>query len=76
MLDQSTIGTDMIAANRKRLRMSRTITSIDIAACPPCPITSSGERIVGAGAPWGRLAEPFGSIVGSQMWSGTDKPSQ
>src|SRR5712691_514529 len=43
--DQRRIGTDRTAATRNRLRMSWTIASIDMTACPPWPITSCGERI-------------------------------
>ena len=48
--DQSRIGTEMIAATRNRLRMSRTMESIDIAAWPPCPIASCGDMAGGAWA--------------------------
>ena len=34
-------ATEKTAAARKRFRMSRTMESIDMAPCPPCPITSS-----------------------------------
>jgi len=47
--DQSRIGTDRAAATRKRLRMSWTIASIDMAVWPPCPITSCGEPIAVSG---------------------------
>src|SRR5207245_10767129 len=43
--DQSRIGTDTTAATRNLLRMSWTMASIDISACPPWPITSCGECI-------------------------------
>jgi hypothetical protein len=61
--DHSMIGIDNTSATRNRLRISRTMASIDIPACPPCPIISCG-------------GEPGGSDVGSQMWSGTERPSQ
>jgi hypothetical protein len=38
--DHSKIGMESSAATRNRLRMSRTIASIDIPACPPWPIAS------------------------------------
>jgi hypothetical protein len=48
--DHTRIGIENSAATRNRLRMSATIAAIDVPACPPCPITSCGERIVSVGA--------------------------
>ncbi len=66
--DQSMIGMDNTSATRKRLRMSRTMASIDIPACPPWPITSCGGplgvshhgRAVHAQPPCHVLCRPIG----------------
>jgi hypothetical protein len=47
--DHSRIGTEKTAATRKRLRISATIAAIDIPACPPWPMTSSGARTASPG---------------------------
>src|SRR6266536_2840090 len=47
--DHSRIGIENTAATRKRLRMSATMAAIDIPACPPWPMTSSGEHTTSSG---------------------------
>jgi hypothetical protein len=77
--DHKTIGIDMIAATKNRLRMSAAIAAIDMLPWPPWPMTSSGERSTGAArsgstrvaaAPSGK-----GSAMGSHRCVGTDWPS-
>ena len=78
------IGIDNTSATRNRLRMSRTIASIDIPAWPPpWPIISCGDRPAGAScaacisrAAGAAAGATVGSAIGSQTWSGTDRPAQ
>ncbi len=79
MRDHSKIGTEKMTATRKRFRMSRTIASIDISACPPWPIMSCGVGIAAAARPAcsaGGRPSTASSSIGSQMWFGTDRPAQ
>ena len=42
--EYSEMGTASSRATRKRLRMSRTMSAIDIEPCPPWPIASWGDE--------------------------------
>ena len=46
--DQRAVPAVSTAATTKRLRMSRTMSSIDIPLWPPCPIISCAECATGA----------------------------
>ena len=74
-IDQATMGMVNTSATRKRLRMSRSIESIDMPAWPPwpCPWASSARSI--AAWSWAACSAP-GSAIGSQTWPGTDWPAQ
>ena len=70
--DQMTIGIVNTSATTKRLRMSRTIASIDMPAWPPCAVP---VRLLGA---LGRVVVVRAGArrSGSQMWPGADCPAQ
>ncbi len=71
--DQMTVGMVKTSATRKRLRMSRSMSSIDMPAWPPWPCASSARSIAAWSAGDGGAPS---SISGSQMWSGTERPAQ
>ena len=76
-IDHRTMGMVKTSATRKRLRMSRSIASIDMPAWPPwpCPWAWSARSI----AAWSCAMPSWAascSAIGSQTWPGTDCPAQ
>jgi len=55
IIENNVIGIENRRATRNRLRMSRTISSID-PWWPPCPITSCAERAAGPWPAWAATA--------------------